>query len=93
MDDVITKDEDITSRELSATNRLEAVWSSAEERVVLLAAVQSDNCPHTMVVGVEGHTWGPGNMQHRQVWRIVQSRDPAALDGSERILELGTISD
>ena len=93
MDDVIPKDKDVTSRELSPSNLLETGRTSAEERVVLLAAVESYNCPHTVLVGVEGHSWSPRNMKHRQVWGIVQGGDPATFDGSERTLESAAIGD
>jgi hypothetical protein len=93
MDGVVTKDQDAAGRELSAAQRLETVWSSAEERVVLLAAVNPDNCPHAMVVRVQGHSWGPRNMQHRSIWGILQSGDTATFDGSESALESGTIGD
>lgn len=91
MDGVLTEDEDLTSRELSATSRLEAARSSAEEGVVLLSPVHPDSCPHAMLVGIEGHSWGPGDMEHRQVRGVVQSRDTAALDWSEQVFESGSI--
>ena len=93
MDDVIPKDEDVTSREPSPANLFETGRTSAEERVVLLAAVESDNCPHTMLVGVEGHSWSPRNVKHRQVGGIVQGGDTATFDGSERMLEFRMIGD
>jgi|HubBroStandDraft_5_1064220.scaffolds.fasta_scaffold354891_1 hypothetical protein len=93
MDDVLSKNEDVTSRELSPANLLETGRASAEERVVLLAAVKSDHCPHAMLVGVQGHSWSPRDMKHRQVWGIVQGGDTATLDGPERMLESAMIGD
>lgn len=93
MYDVIPKDENVTSRQLSPANLLETNRTSAEEGVVLLASVESDNCPHTMVVGVEGHSWSPRDMKHRQIWGVVQGGDTPTFDGSERMLESASIGD
>jgi uncharacterized Ntn-hydrolase superfamily protein len=46
-----------------------------------------------MLVGVEGHSWSPRNVKHRQVGGIVQGGDTATFDGSERMLEFRMIGD
>jgi len=93
MDDVVSKDQDVTSRELSAARWFESIGNSTEERVVLLPAVHSDDRPHAMLVGIEGHSWGPRNMEHREVRGIVQGRDTTLLDRPERAFELDAIYD
>ena len=52
MDCLVTEDEDLTGREFSAADFFETVRSSAEECIVLLAAVQPDHRPHAVVVGM-----------------------------------------
>jgi hypothetical protein len=46
-----------------------------------------------MVMGVEGHTWRPSDMEDRQVAGIVQSCDAATLDWPDRLLQSATIDD
>jgi hypothetical protein len=91
MDHIIPEDEDFASREFSPTNLLETGWTAEEERIVLLTAVESDYCPHAMLVGVEGHSGSPRNMKHRQVWGTMQGGDTATFDGSEHMFESRTI--
>jgi hypothetical protein len=93
MDDVVTKDQDITGRELSPARWFEAIGASTEECVVLLPAIHTNNRPHAVLVRIEGHSWGPRNMENRKVRGIVQCRDTTGLDVSKRALEWDAIGD
>jgi hypothetical protein len=93
MDGVVAEYEDLTSWELSAADFLETVRCSAEERIVLLAAIQPDHRPHAVLMGIERHPWSPRDMEHREVRSVVQRGNATPLDGSERKLESSPIGD
>ena len=93
MDHVVAEDQDVAGRQLSAADRLEASWNATVEGVVLLAAVHSDDCPHPVLVGIEGHAGRPCHVEDREVDGVVERGDAAGLDRSERPLEASFVSD
>src|ERR1700720_4004589 len=67
MDGVLAEKNRVGRFQVFSAGGFQPLRRATVENVVLSAAVQSDGCPHAVVVGVKVHAWRPDDVQDRQL--------------------------